>query len=79
MKFGVKISCQGEYTSITHTSDLMWFTNPLKDFWIFFTLSMTVHWNNQSAIYISSNYGFYERIKDIKVDCYFLEYTFVLK
>ena len=64
-------SVEAEYRAMAHTScELMWIKHLLKELRFVVKLPMTMHCDNQVAIYIASNPVFHERTKHIVVDCH---------
>ena len=64
-------SVKAKYRAMTHTScELMWIKHLLEELRFVVKLPMTIHCNNQAAIYISSNPMFHERTKHIEVNCH---------
>ena len=64
-------SAKVEYRAIAHTScELMWIKHLLEELRFVVKLPMTMHCDNQAAIYIASNPVFHERTKHIEVDCH---------
>ena len=64
-------SAEAENRAMAHTScELMWIKHLLEKLRFVVQLLMTVHCDNQSAIYIASNPVFHERTKRIEVDCH---------
>ena len=64
-------SAEVEYRAIAHTScELMWIKHLLEELRFVVKLPMTMHCDNQAAIYIASNPVFHERTKHIEVDCH---------
>ena len=56
---------------MTYTScELMWIKHLLEELRFIVKLPMTMHCDNQTAIYIASNPVFHERTKHIEVDCH---------
>ena len=56
---------------MAHTSyELMWIKHLLEELGFVVKLPMTMHCDNQAAIYIVSNPVFHERTKHIEVDCH---------
>ena len=66
-----KSSAEAEYRAMAHTScELMWIKHLLEELRFVVKLPMTMHCDNQAAIYIVSNPVFHERTKHIEVDCH---------
>ena len=66
-----KSSAEAEYRAMAHTScELMWIKHLLEELKFVVKLPMTMHCDNQAAIYIASNPVFHERTKHIEVDCH---------
>ena len=66
-----RFSAEVEYRAMAHTScELMWIKHLLKELRFVVKLPMTMHCDNQAAIYIVSNPVFHERTKHIEVDCH---------
>ena len=64
-------SAKAEYKVMTHTScELMWIKYLLEKLRFVVKLPMTMHCDNQAAIYIASNPVFHEQTKHIEVDCH---------
>ena len=56
---------------MAHTScELMWIKHLLEKLRFVVKLPITMHCDNQAAIYIASNLVFHERTKHIEVDCH---------
>ena len=66
-----KSSAEAEYRAMPHTScELMWIKHLLEELRFVVKLPMTIHCDNQAAIYIASNPVFHEQTKHIEVDCH---------
>ena len=66
-----KSSAEAKYRAMAHTScELMWIKHLRKELRFVVKLPMTMHCDNQAAIYIASNPIFHERTKHIEVDCH---------
>ena len=66
-------SAEAEYRAMAHTScKLMWIKHLLEELRFVVKLPMTMHCDNQAAIYIASNSVFYEWTKYIEVDCHII-------
>ena len=66
-------SAEAEYRVMTHTAcEMVWLKNLLMEFDFRQHESMSMHCDNQSAIYIAQNPVFHERIKHIEFDCHFV-------
>ncbi|KAL1220947.1 Retrovirus-related Pol polyprotein from transposon RE1 [Cardamine amara subsp. amara] len=52
------------------TNELVWLKALLNDLGIERTSPITMHCDNQAAIYIATNSVFHERTKHIEVDCH---------
>ena len=64
-------SAEVEYRAMAHTScELKWIKYLLEELRFIVKLPMTMHCDNQAAIYIASNPVFYERTKHIEVNCH---------
>ena len=64
-------SAEAEYRAMAHTScEFMWIKHLLEELRFVVKLPMTMHCDNQAAIYIASNPVFYERTKHIEVNCH---------
>ena len=50
--------------------ELMWIKHLLEELRFFVKLPMTMHCDNQTAIYVASNPMFHEWTKHIEVDCH---------
>lgn len=58
---------------MAHTAcEIIWLKNLLQDFKIPCTNPMAMFCDNQVVIFIARNSVFYERTKNIEVDCYFI-------
>ena len=56
---------------MAHTScEIMWIKHLLEELRFVVKLPMTMHCDNQAAIYIASNPVFHEQTKHIEVDCH---------
>ena len=66
-----KKQTEAEYGAMAHTScEFMWIKHLLEELRFVVKLPMTMHCDNQVAIYIASNPVFYERTKHIEVNCH---------
>ena len=64
-------SAEAEYRAMAHTlCELMWIKHLLEELRFVVKLPMTMHCDNQAAIYIASNPVFHERTKHMEVDCH---------
>ena len=64
-------SAEAEYRAMAHTScELMWIKHLLEELRFVMKLPMTMHCDNQAAIYIASNPVFHQRTKHMEVDCH---------
>ena len=58
---------------MTHTAcDMVWLKNLLVELGFRQLGPIPMHCDNQSAIYITQNLVFHEKIKHIEVDCHFV-------
>ena len=56
-----KKQTEAEYGAMAHTScEFMWIKHLLEELRFVVKLPMTMHYDNQAAIYIASNFEFYE-------------------
>ena len=64
-------SAEAEYRAMAYTScELKWIKYLLEELRFVVKLPMTIHCDNQAAIYIASNPMFHEQTKHIEVDCH---------
>ena len=64
-------SAEAEYRAMAHTScELKWIKYLLEELRFVVKLPMTIHYDNQAAIYIAPNPMFHEQTKHIEVDCH---------
>ena len=64
-------SAEAEYRAMAHTScELKWIKYLLEELRFVVKQPMTIHCDNQAAIYIASNPMFHEQTKHIEVDCH---------
>ena len=62
---------EAEYRAMAHTScELKWIKYLLEELRFVVKLPMTIHYDNQAAIYIAPNPMFHEQTKHIEVDCH---------
>jgi len=62
-----------EYRAMAHmTCEMVWLQNLLMELGFRQPGPMSMHCDNQSAIYIAQNPVFHERTKHIEVDCHFV-------
>lgn len=60
-----------QITPIWHTlNEMMRLSNLLKDFKLFYIMPITLHYDNQSTMYVAS-VSIHEKIKRIQFDCQF--------
>ena len=65
-------SSEAEYRAMAAAaSELTWVVLLLQDLGVQTIQLVTLHCDNQSAIYIGKNHGFYDRTKHIEIDCHF--------
>lgn len=60
------------YVMIKVFKELLWIKGLLRDFGIFYSKFMIFRCDNKSVLYFSVNLVFYERIKYIEFECYFI-------
>lgn len=66
-------SSEAEYKAMAHASaEVTWMVRLLSELGINNLAPVTLHCDNQSAIYIAKNPVFHERTKHIAVDCHFI-------
>ena len=66
-------SAEAEYRAMAHTScELKWIKYLLEELRFVVKQPMTIHCDNQAAIYIASNPMFHEQTKHIEVDCHII-------
>lgn len=66
-------STEAEYRAMTEAvKELKWIKGILRDFGIDHSKPMTLMCDNQSAIYLTKNPIFHERMKHIEAECYFI-------
>ena len=71
-------STEAEYHTIANiTSKLIWLWWLLKDLDVSTFIATPLYCDNQSAIHITHNHVFHERIKYIEIDCHFIHYHLV--
>lgn len=65
-------TAEAEYRSMATgtTCKLIWLKSPLRSLGICHDLQMRLWCDNQGALHIASNHGFYERTKHIEIDCH---------
>ena len=67
-------STEAEYRSMTQTAcKMMWIKSLLAEFGFGIELSMSMHCDNQAAIFNAKNPTFHERTKHIEVDCHYVK------
>ena len=67
-----KSSSEAEYRAMAAAaSEVTWLVRLLEEFGITNLKPVTLHCDNQSAIYIGKNPVFHERTKHIEIDCHF--------
>ena len=54
------------------TCEMMWLRSLLVEFGFSIEVSMYMHCDNQTAIFITNNPTFHERTKHIEIDCYYV-------
>jgi len=54
------------------TYELQWLKGVLASFGVLHATPMSLHCDSQAALHISQNSIFYERTKNIEVDCHFV-------
>ena len=71
-------STEVEYRAFADiTSEFLWLRCLLKDLGVSTSSTTPLYCDNQSAIHITHNDIFHERIKHIEIDCHFIHYHFV--
>ena len=66
---------EAEYRALTATTaELIWLRWLLQDLSVDCSTTTKLHSDNQSAIQISHNGVFHERIKHIEIDCHFIRH-----
>lgn len=64
-------SVEAEYRAMRKLiSELIWIRNLLRDLGVEITITITMHYDNQTAIHIASNSVFHEITKHTKVNCH---------
>lgn len=65
-------SSEAEYKAMASTAaEISWIVRLLKELILKKLKPITLHCDNQSAIYIAKNLMFHDRTKHIEVDCHF--------
>ncbi|GAV90477.1 hypothetical protein CFOL_v3_33886 [Cephalotus follicularis] len=68
-----RASAEADYRAMAHTTtELMWLRSLLLEMGFLVSKPMKMFYDNQAAIYITSNPVYHERTKHIEVDCHFV-------